>query len=269
MTNSPTPITFIKLGGSVVTFKNQAYKPRLQVLKRLIKEIKQAQDQTNQIYVIGHGQGSFAHIPAHKYQIKSGCKGKKGLEGLSKTRLAVIKLNAIVLDEFNNFQMPAVSFLVSQMAITRSGKLDKHNFSQLEHCLDQGLLPITTGDVLVDEVTGCTVWSTERVFAELASHLHRSNQYQVTKQIMVTDVDGVLDAKGQIIPQICPDQKLDTKQLKSSSCIDVTGGMRHKVESALEQAKQGVETVIVSGLKPGRLFKCLTNQACPHTLITK
>jgi|GEM_PF-6679167 len=36
------PITLIKLGGSVVTFKNQAYRPRLQVLRRLIREIKQA-----------------------------------------------------------------------------------------------------------------------------------------------------------------------------------------------------------------------------------
>ncbi|MFH1967246.1 MAG: isopentenyl phosphate kinase [Patescibacteria group bacterium] len=263
------PITLIKLGGSVVTFKNQAYRPRLQVLRRLIKEIKQAQQQTSHIYVIGHGQGSFAHIPAHKYQLKDGCQGETGQRGIAETRLAVIELNQIVITEFLKAKLPAVSLLVSQMAITKSGKSIQHDFSQLNQCLAQGLLPVTTGDVLLDIDRGCSIWSTEVVFAQLTTHLHQTSGYRVTRQVMVTDVPGVIDLQGQVIPKITPRFKLSACQLNSSHCTDVTGGMKHKVQSALDQTKEGIETVIVSGLKPGRLLRCLTGQACPQTVVTR
>lgn len=262
------PLTLIKLGGSVVTFKNQAYRPRWRVLRRLIREIKQAQKQTTGVYIIGHGQGSFAHIPAHKYQLSQGCRGEHGRRGLAETRLAVIKLNQIVLNEFLRADLPAVSLLVSQMATAQTKKTTEYNFNQFIQCLDQGLLPITTGDVLLNKNRGCSIWSTEMVFAELTAYLHQKSNYRVIRQIMVTDVLGVIDNQGQVIPRITPGFELTTQQFKTSNCVDVTGGMKHKVLSALDQAQEGIETMIVSGLKPGRLLKCLTEQACPQTMIT-
>jgi len=268
ITTQTIPITLIKLGGSVVTFKNQAYKPRLQVLRRLIREIEQAQKQKPQIYIIGHGQGSFAHVPAHKYQLNKGCRGETGQRAIAETRLAVVALNQIVITELLRVNLPAVSLLVSQLAVTQSGKIVSHYFNQLNQCLDQGLLPITTGDVILDIDTGCTIWSTEMVFAKFTAHLHQTSRYRVTHQIMVTDVPGVIDNQGLIIPKINPSFNFNSCQLKSSHCVDVTGGMKHKVMSALNQTKRGIKTTIISGLKPGRLFKLLTDQACPKTVIT-
>jgi isopentenyl phosphate kinase len=60
-------LVFLKLGGSLITDKNQAHTARLDVLERMAFEIAaaRAQDQDLKI-VLGHGSGSFGHyLPAN------------------------------------------------------------------------------------------------------------------------------------------------------------------------------------------------------------
>ena len=47
--------------------------------------------------------------------------------------------------------------------------------------------------------------------------------------------------------------------------VDVTGGMLHRVESALALAREGIPSLILNGLLPGVLERALRGEAVPGT----
>ena len=57
-------VTLLKLGGSLITDKNQNATLRPDVLARLASEIYAALEQKPQPLLIGHGSGSFGHFEA-------------------------------------------------------------------------------------------------------------------------------------------------------------------------------------------------------------
>ena len=65
-------LILIKLGGSVITDKKKDFTVREENILRLAREVKAALGTGNNKIIIGHGAGSFAHVPAHKYQTKEG-----------------------------------------------------------------------------------------------------------------------------------------------------------------------------------------------------
>ena len=68
-------LIFLKLGGSLITDKSNAHTARPDVLRRLAAEILTALDaQPDLRLVIGHGSGSFGHIPAHRYHTRVGVR---------------------------------------------------------------------------------------------------------------------------------------------------------------------------------------------------
>ena len=76
--------------------------------------------------------------------------------------------------------------------------------------------------------------------------------------IIGTNVDGVLDKKNKVIPEVT--QKNLGKILENvddSEAIDVTGGMRHKVETLLET---GIETQIINLKTPGLLKRAISGE---------
>ncbi|HUP43640.1 MAG TPA: glutamate 5-kinase, partial [Thermoanaerobaculia bacterium] len=48
---------------------------------------------------------------------------------------------------------------------------------------------------------------------------------------------------------------------------DVTGGMRHRLETALALARRGIPSLIFDGAAPGRLAAALRGEAVPGTRI--
>ncbi len=272
------PLILIKLGGSVVTEKSQAQKPRLEVLKQLAKVILRALEKSESQIIIGHGQGSFGHIPAKKYGLLAGIQtptdlekidAERMLQGMKETRQAVRELHQIVMKELLDAGVPAVSLIMSELVTTNNYLPQTSNLNSLLEMLNRGRVPVTTGDVLSDQATHSMVWSTEQIFSHLIEFLIKQSEYKITKQIMVTDVDGALDANGQLIEKITPQSfEDDKKHIGSSTNADVTGGMQHKVESALELAVEtGIETHILSGLKPEELENNLTGRKWKGTVI--
>ena len=55
--------------------------------------------------------------------------------------------------------------------------------------------------------------------------------------------------------------------LSNSGASDVTGGMRHRLETALALARDGVSSLIAGGEAPGRLEGALRQQAVPGTWV--
>ena len=71
-----------------------------------------------------------------------------------------------------------------------------------------------------------------------------------------------------MIPRISSDNIEEVgKYLAGSSGIDVTGGMKHKVEKMLELAEKGIKSQIINGLVPGNLKKALLDKKVKGTII--
>ncbi|MCC5634486.1 hypothetical protein LC593_01205 [Nostoc sp. CHAB 5844] len=61
-------LVLIKLGGSLITDKNQPYTARPKIMQQLVGEINLLIKQNPSLkFIIGNGAGSFVYQSAHKY----------------------------------------------------------------------------------------------------------------------------------------------------------------------------------------------------------
>ena len=259
-------LVLIKLGGSVITDKSKEFTARPENIKRLAGEIKSALKVFKGAIVIGHGAGSFAHLPAKKYQTKKGFINSKSLMGMSIVEDAARQLNAIVIKEFIKENLPVFPFSPASFILNDPDSGVKSYIDPIRHALMTGSHPVIYGDVIMDKTTGCTIFSTEKVLSIIAKELLKD--YKI-RMIYVTDVNGVHDEKGMTIPVIT---SKNFDQLKSSIVgaknVDVTGGMLHKVEQALSLAKKyDILTLIVNGNEKNNLKNAVMDKKTTGTRI--
>src|SRR5260221_9871275 len=70
-------LVFLKLGGSLITDKTQPYTPLLDVMDDLALQVATAlRTHPNLRLVLGHGAGSFGHVPASEYKTRDGLPPK-------------------------------------------------------------------------------------------------------------------------------------------------------------------------------------------------
>jgi len=261
-------LTLIKLGGSIITDKEIPMSFRRAALRRLVGEIAGAKkEKPEQMVIVGHGQGSFAHVPATKYQTMAGFINEESLLGMAIVQDSAATLNRLVVQEFIRQKLPAVSFYASNTIVTKKRKKLYFCADVVNEYLQKDLLPVTCGDVLVDRMQGCTIWSTEKILAFLADYFLKQ-KIEVNKIIHVTDVAGFLDKQGQIVAEITAKTWPKISQdLRHTRGFDVTGGMGLKIEESLILAKKGIESVIISGMLKNNLYWALTDQDCVGTTI--
>ena len=108
-------LVFIKLGGSLITDKDHESTVLPAVLERLSIEIQQAMvHRPNLKLLIGHGSGSFGHVPAKKFNTRKGiAPGAEQAEywrGFSMVYQQAHQLHHHVMDALQKAGIPAVSF---------------------------------------------------------------------------------------------------------------------------------------------------------------
>lgn len=263
-------ITLIKLGGSIITNKDIPMSLRKDVLTRLVDEITRAyQKNKDELFIIGHGQGSFAHVPAQEYKTMDGFVSENSRFGMAVVQDNAAQLNRIVVHEFIKHHVPAVSLYPSNTIITKNRKPDSACTEILEQYLNSGMVPITGGDVIADRGQGCTIWSTEEVLAFFAQYLAKNN-WQIKHIIHVTEVPGFLDHEGKLAEQITPAMWQQYQSaVKKTKGFDVTGGMSLKIEESLLLTQLGIESKIISGLEPNNLYNTIIDKNWTGTRIGK
>lgn len=243
-------LILIKLGGSVITDKSKPFTARTDVIRKLAKEIKKDFLGKNSDLIIGHGGGSFPHVPASKYQTQKGIINKDSVWGFCETADAAIQINRIVIKEFLKLKVPVASFAPLSFIYN-----SKTIFEHIKKALDIGIVPVIYGDVIMNQKQGFEIYSGEKTLDLLANKL--SKFYKKIKIIYYTDTSGVYDDKDKTIPLITPENFKEIKKfLKGSENIDVTGGMIHKVEESLALVKNiDAEVYITNGLSRGKSTK--------------
>ncbi len=252
----------LKLGGSLITEKADARgRVRTEVVARLAGEIARALPNISERLVVGHGSGSFGHVAARQHGIAQGLRSPAQLPGISQTQERAAALHREILAALAAAGLAPFSIAPSSCMVFADGRPAELADEPIRLALDAGLLPVVYGDVVMDRGQGVAICSTERILETLARTLPERG-VPVRRVLWLGETDGVYGEDGRTLPRI---SSLDGLHFSSPVGTDVTGGMRHRVETALALAAQGVRSTILNGLTPGLLERALLGEAVPGT----
>jgi isopentenyl phosphate kinase len=254
-------VVLLKLGGSLITDKLRRETARPEVIARLAGEIARAAERIPERLVLGHGSGSFGHVAAQEHGIAQGLSSPSQLPGISRTQERAAALHRQVVDQLLAAGLSPFSIAPSSCLVFRGGQPDLA-LKPLLLALKNGLLPVVYGDVVMDIDQGVAICSTERMLEILAHRL------PVRRALWLGETDGVYDGEGRTIPRLAADDFEDAlKSIGSPAGTDVTGGMRHRVETALSLARLGIRSVLFNGLTAGLLERALLGEPVPGTVV--
>jgi isopentenyl phosphate kinase len=249
---------FLKLGGSLITDKDQAQTallPQIDAIAAQIAEFIHTHPETR--LLIGHGSGSFGHVAASRYHTRDGVHTSAEWIGFSEVWLAARALNQIFLERAEKIGLPVISFPLSAGTVTHHGSPIDWNSAPIQAALEHHLLPIVYGDVAFDDQLGATIVSTEEQFAALVPSLK-------PQRILLAGLeDGVwsdFPTCTTLIPEITPASYPSlTARIFGSASTDVTGGMASKVKSMLSLIQQypQLQVQIFSGKTDGAIYQAL------------
>lgn len=257
----------VKIGGGVITDKSVHYGLREDVLTRLAAEISEANinlDGTK--LIVGNGAGSFAHFSAHKYQTTKGFVNEESKIGMGWVRHDAVKLNQIVFEQLLLAKVPVFSFAPSSLMSVKNGVTKSVFMESVTDAIEKGIVPLVYGDVVVDAGKGCDVYSTEKVFDELAKYY--AKEYEVRVIHISSEVGVYKKGQASVFAEINNSNFEEVKEhLGGSNGVDVSGGMLHKVEECLELTKMGIISQIVSGMVAGRVKEAIMGKKVKGTTI--
>ncbi len=256
-----SPLTLLKLGGSLITDKTHPHTSRLDVLTRLAEEIAAAsRAQPGMRLLLGHGSGSFGHVPAQKYGTRQGVQTPQEWLGFVEVWREASALNHLVMDALSAADVPALSFPPSACVTASDGQAASWDLSSISAALQAGLMPVIYGDVVFDRALGGTILSTEDLFTHLVRVLRPA---RVLLAGMEVGVWADYPACTQLIAEITPENYPQVvASLRGSHATDVTGGMASKVAQALDWAQvvPGLEVRIFSAEAPSSLLAALLGE---------
>jgi isopentenyl phosphate kinase len=234
----------MKLGGSVVTFKEKPLSPNF----KAIKDLSHMLASVRMPALLVHGGGSFGHYWSVKYKMhtRPDCYD---LHGISIVHESMIALNEIIVNSL--IKEGANPYAITPSTFTIGSRPIRTKIEELRTIAKGGLIPITFGDVVHVNRQNYSILSGDSLMTILAKAL------VPTKTIFTVNVDGLYkDMKsGEIIREINNETR---KSVEFSKILtDVTGGMRRKIGEAFKIAASGIDVLLVNGLKPQRILDAI------------
>ncbi len=216
-----------------------------------------------------HGGGSFGHFPAKAYEIHRGGRSRKKKVGVTETALEMTNLGNLIHSAFLEFQQPAIPIRSSSIIVSLDGRISHMDLQALQEFLRQGFIPILSGDVAADTVTGFTIVSGDQISMYLARLLNAK------KVIFATDVEGLYTADPKEDPRARRFDLITSEILQevldeiavgeASDATDVTEGMRGKLSEIFKGLPKGCEVIITDIRKPGTLKRIIAGKSVPAT----
>ncbi len=261
-------LIIIKMGGSVVTFKDKPLMPNMEGIEGIAKVLLELRKEFKIILV--HGVGSFGHYWSVKYNMHTKPFPYSD-EGIAVVHESMIKLNHVIVDKF--IRLDLRPYTIQPSSFMSKGNGDVNKIKQLtEISAGNDLIPITFGDVIHTTENNFSILSGDTIMSLLSTTLHP--RYC----IFTTNVDGLyedldkkdlvpeihLNEKGEIIGS---NSKTNSKIVSSSSAYDVTGGMKRKISEAIPIVRSGSPVHLISGFKPERILDIVNNRDYVGTCI--
>jgi isopentenyl phosphate kinase len=252
----------IKLGGGLITLKDQLCTPQINIIRNLAKSIHHLVKMNKRVIIV-HGAGSFGHLKAKSWKLHEG-RTDEGLpiegelttqiEAINSVRQDMVNLNQLVSNEFNKLGMSTISHSPHTWAFETGPDFvgDLNRFNMEGHSIH-----ITHGDVV--DCKGSTefgILSGDDICYRLAVELNASHMI-----FAMGGAAGVMtlppgNPESKLIPLWTPNKQFQGQHL---SDIDVTGGIYLKLNVA-EKISQHVPMVwIIDGEYPGRIGEVVEN----------
>jgi isopentenyl phosphate kinase len=255
----------VKIGGSFITDKKQPESLKEDRVRTIAREIAAAIGTGKVSLLLTHGAGSYGHIAAKEYQAQNGSHPHFGWQAFYQIRQDMTKMNLRILQLCAEEGLFPITVQPSAIAMARNGRLSFMDTRSIRFLLDSDQIPLIHGDIVLDEKFDFTIASTEDQIQKLSEYIF------FQRVVLITDVPGVFDAEGKVIREINRSnfsQIID--HLGGSAGLDVTGGMRSKVEQIfrLVQDNPSVQAQIISGdAEAGSIAKAIQGENRVGTLI--
>ena len=261
----------IKLGGSVITYKNSdPPSMNLELMRKISLVLKSSMDKLDIRFIIIHGAGCFGHILANNYEMTSPEWHPGKRDGAVKIRKSMESLNHSIVNCLTEVGLPAISFQTSSSCLLNNKQLVEFPLVLIEKFVNYGLVPVMYGDIAADVKTGIDILSGDQIISYLATKINPD------LVLIGSDVDGVFSQDPSINPYAYKISRINsdkiqeiTKGLSSSKYIDVTGGMAKKVTELLKIAKLGIPVCIFNAKNEENFEKILAGNENIGTWIYK
>ncbi len=256
-------LKLIKLGGSVLTFKEKPLLVRREVLSSLVAEIRDVLLENNDMrLVLVHGGGSFGHYIVRKCL---NIVGRIDDRCFSEAAFYMSILNNVVVRELlSSNLMPITIPPHAIFKFTSDGSL-QYDLKIIKDFMEKGFIPILYGDVVLCS-DGYKVLSGDTIAWVIAKELN------VKEIVFVTDVDGIYNKdpkkyEDAILLERVKAYELMKLDLRSSNRYDVTGSMEFKLLEGVKLGVNGVIVKVINGLIKGNLFKALNDEDFVGTVV--
>ncbi len=262
-------LVFLKLGGSLITDKSTPYTPLLDRMDALALQIKSAQQtRPNLRLLIGHGAGSFGHVPAREYKTRDGLPstGRHGdaqtiyWKGFVEVRQQAAALNQFVMDALYKADVRAIALPPSASVAADNGSVAQWELTPIRMALAAQIVPVIFGDTVFDRTLGGTILSTEDLFMHLTDALRPD-------RILLAGLEAAVwedfPARARKVETITPASFNAIEHgIGASAAADVTGGMESKVRQMLDLVERhpNLTAQIFSGERAGNLLRALEGE---------
>ena len=246
-------LALIKMGGSVVTFKDRPLSANYMAIEEIMKAITLLKGIP---IILVHGGGSFGHYWSVKYNMHTR-PDKYDSHGISIVHESMIQLNQIIVNSMIKNGLNPYS--VSAFAFTNGKMPVKTKLKQLYAMAQTGLIPVTYGDVVHINDGKFSILSGDVIMTMIAKILNPS------KVIFTVNTEGIYRdiEKKEIIREVTSTVVKNAGLFSSTrsqpfpDIPDITGGMSRKVKEAIKISTIGAEVMIVNGLKPERIIQAV------------
>ena len=237
----------MKIGGSILTDKRGEKGALPEEIERVAREVASRPRDL----VLVHGAGSFGHIPARQY----GLPQRFSPEGLRVTHESVVRLNRLLLEALAEAGVESLPVHPLSCLTLSGGRIESFATEPIMKMLEDGIMPLLHGDVAMDRTKRAGIVSGD----QLVSYLARALRAEVVA--VGCNVDGILFS-GQPMAEVKrSDLPLIEGAIGGSAGVDVTGGMKGKLDELLELADMGISSVIFNASKEGNVVRVLGGEA--------
>ncbi|MHA2367044.1 MAG: isopentenyl phosphate kinase, partial [Candidatus Hodarchaeales archaeon] len=258
-------IILLKLGGSLLTDKNKPFSLREDVLDSCLNQIIESQKSV----ILIHGGGSFGHPIAKKYQISQGLNDsiENQIIGLSKTHEAMNKFNSIIINKLLDKGHSAISVQPSSIFVQNFNEIIFKSLDPIEKMLDLGIIPVLYGDILMSWDSSFTILSGDNIIVKLCEKIQN---YKISKVIFAIEEDGIYikdNGNKRLALKLKSGDIMTLELAELDQKIDVTGGIRGKLDNIKEIMNFNIPVQIINGIKNQNILKALNNQYLECTSI--
>lgn len=249
----------LKIGGSVVSDKERKEMAiNSERIKRIAAEIECLTDEFR--FYLVHGVGNAGHPPVRKYDLHYGLKKKAQLIGFTIAQNRVNVLRNELLKALEAEDVPAIEFYPSSTIVSEDMDIKTFYSEPMKRIAAKGAIPVLSGDLVADRSQGLAVCSGDALVFELA------RIFDAKVILFGADVDGIYseppDQEAARLVETLDVAELEEvlKEAGGSSGIDVSGGMRGKIQMMLRYRsffEHGGEVRVFNLATPDALQKVL------------